>query len=37
MDVIGLYNQGIDYSLASLGTALTPDQAKLIKRYKGIY
>lgn len=33
MDVIGLYNQGIDYSLASLGTALTPDQAKLIKRY----
>lgn len=33
MDVIGLYGQGIDYALASLGTALTPDQARLIKRY----
>lgn len=33
MDVIGLYAQGIDYALASLGTALTADQARLIKRY----
>lgn len=33
MDVIGLYGQGIDYAMASLGTALTPDQARLIKRY----
>ncbi len=33
MDVIGLYAHGIDYALASLGTSLTVDQAKLIKRY----
>lgn len=33
MDVIGLYNQGIDYVVATLGTALTEDQARLIKRY----
>ncbi|WP_394018024.1 DNA primase [Anaerococcus cruorum] len=33
MDVIALNNFGIDYGVASLGTALTPDQAKLIKRY----
>ena len=33
MDVIGLYNQGIDYAVASLGTALTPAQANLVKRY----
>lgn len=33
MDVIGLYNQGIDYAVATLGTALTEEQAKLIKRY----
>ena len=33
MDVIALNNHGIDYAVASLGTALTDDQAKLIKRY----
>lgn len=33
MDVIGLYAHGIDYALASLGTSLTADQAKLIRRY----
>lgn len=33
MDVIGLYAQGIDYALASLGTALTPNQARLMGRY----
>lgn len=33
MDVIGLYNQGIDYAVATLGTALTEDQARLVKRY----
>ena len=33
MDVIALNNQGIDIAVASLGTALTHDQAKLIKRY----
>ena len=33
MDVIALNNNGIDYAVASLGTALTNDQAKLIKRY----
>ena len=33
MDVIALNNHGIDYAVASLGTALTNDQAKLIKRY----
>ena len=33
MDVIGLNNQGIDYAMASLGTALTENQAKLVKRY----
>lgn len=33
MDVIALNNHGIDYAVASLGTALTSDQAKLIKRY----
>lgn len=33
MDVIALNNHGIDYSVASLGTALTHEQAKLIKRY----
>lgn len=33
MDVIALFSKGIDYSLASLGTALTPSQAKLLKRY----
>lgn len=33
MDVIGLYNHGINYATASLGTALTEQQAKLVKRY----
>lgn len=33
MDVIALYNKGIDYALATLGTALTEDQARMIKRY----
>ncbi|MFM1564191.1 DNA primase [Helcococcus ovis] len=38
MDVISLYNYGIDYALASLGTALTEEQAKLILRYsKEVY
>lgn len=33
MDVISLYKSGINYATASLGTALTREQAKLIKRY----
>lgn len=33
MDVMGLNNQGIDIAVASLGTSLTHDQAKLLKRY----
>lgn len=33
IDVISMYNQGVDYCIASLGTALTKEQAKLIKRY----
>ena len=33
MDVIALNNHGIENAVASLGTALTIDQAKLIKRY----
>ena len=38
MDVIGLNNQGIDQAVASLGTSLTNDQAKLLKRYaKNVY
>ncbi len=38
MDVISLTNYGYDYTIASLGTSLTHDQAKLIKRYcKNIY
>ena len=32
MDVIGLYQRGIDNACASLGTALTPNQGKLVKR-----
>lgn len=32
MDVISLYNSGINYSVASLGTSLTIDQANIIKR-----
>ena len=38
MDVISLYNSGINYSVASLGTSLTIDQANIIKRMaKDIY
>lgn len=33
MDVISLYQSGVDNVAASLGTALTENQAKLIKRY----
>ncbi len=38
IDVISMFNYGIDYCVASLGTALTKEQAKLIKRYtKNVY
>lgn len=38
IDVISLTNYGFDYAVASLGTSLTTDQAKLISRYcKNIY
>lgn len=38
MDVISLYNSGINYSVASLGTSLTEEQAVLIgKMAKEIY
>ena len=33
MDVIGLYQKGIKNAVASLGTAFTQDQSKLLKRY----
>ena len=33
MDVISLYQNGFDNAVASLGTAFTPQQAELIKRY----
>lgn len=33
MDVIGLYQAGVRNATASLGTALTESQAKLLKRY----
>ena len=33
MDVISLYNYGINYSVASLGTAFTSNQGKLLKRF----
>ena len=33
MDVMGLYRYGMKNAVASLGTALTENQAKLIKRY----
>lgn len=35
MDVISLHQAGFDNAVASLGTALTPDQARLIRRYTG--
>lgn len=38
MDVIALFNYGINYAVASLGTAFTRNQGKLIKRYgKEVY
>ena len=38
MDVISLYNSGINYSVASLGTSLTEGQAAIIKKMaKDIY
>ena len=38
MDVISLTNYGFAFAIASFGTSLTHDQAKLIKRYcKNIY
>ncbi|WP_459128666.1 DNA primase [Guggenheimella bovis] len=33
MDVIGLYDKGIKNAVASLGTAFTKEQAKLLSRY----
>lgn len=35
MDVISLHQAGIHNAVASLGTAFTPEQAKLVKRYGG--
>ncbi|MCR4875531.1 MAG: DNA primase [Clostridia bacterium] len=38
LDVISLYQAGIQNAVASMGTALTPEQAHLIKRYaKKVY
>ena len=38
MDVIALFNNGINYAVASLGTAFTSEQGKLLQRYgKEIY
>lgn len=34
MDVIQLHQHGIDTAVATLGTALTPEQARIIKRVK---
>ncbi|SHE29962.1 DNA primase [Caldanaerobius fijiensis DSM 17918] len=34
MDAISLHQAGIDYAVASLGTALTPKHVELMKRYK---
>jgi DNA primase len=33
MDVVSLGAAGVDHAVASLGTAFTPDQARLLKRY----
>lgn len=33
MDVVSLADAGVENAVASLGTALTPEQAKLLKRY----
>lgn len=35
MDVISLYQQGINYAVAGLGTALTENQARLARQYSG--
>lgn len=35
MDVIGLYQYGVRNAVASLGTALTENQARLLKKYTG--
>ncbi len=35
MDVISLHQKGFTNAVASLGTAFTPEQAQIIKRYKG--
>lgn len=35
MDVISLYQSGFTNAVASLGTAFTPEQAGIIKKYKG--
>jgi len=35
MDVISLYQSGFNNAVASLGTAFTPEQASIIKKYKG--
>lgn len=34
MDAIALHQSGIDFAVASLGTALTSEQGKLIKKYR---
>lgn len=34
MDVISLHQNGISSAIATLGTALTPEQARIIKRHK---
>ena len=33
MDVIAVHQAGFDNAVATLGTAITPDQARLVKRY----
>ncbi len=35
MDVIQLHQHGVNTAIATLGTALTPEQARIIKRHKG--
>ena len=35
IDVVSLHQAGIDSAVASLGTSLTPEQARLISRYTG--
>ncbi len=36
IDVISLYQGGIDYAVASMGTSLTKEQAKLLKRLSDV-